>query len=98
CYCCTHYSRRTANSPKGANRMNGHTIGQDKTFAKPMSVVGGTSYPCTPSSSQRGCKLTIVRPTYHKKEVTAFLRSRRDRITPEHAVIIVGARRQVDGL
>lgn len=34
--------------------MNGHTIGQDKTFAKPMSVVGGTSYPCTPSSSQRG--------------------------------------------
>src|SRR5699024_8886664 len=34
----------------------------------------------------------------HKKEVTDFLRSRRDRITPEQAGIIGGGRRRVPGL
>src|SRR5699024_1998694 len=34
----------------------------------------------------------------HKKEVTDVLRSRRDRITPEQAVIIGGGRRRVPGL
>src|SRR5699024_12582596 len=78
--------------------MNGHRIGQDNTFAKPLPVAGGASYPCTPSSSQRGWKLTIVGPMDHKKEVTDFLRSRRDRITPEQAGIIGGGRRRGPGL
>src|SRR5690625_5491568 len=34
----------------------------------------------------------------HKKEVTDFLRSRRDRITPEQAGSIGGGRRRVPGL
>lgn len=59
---------------------------------------GVTVFWCTGSSPQDSGGEVTVEGMDHRAEVTEFLRTRRDRITPERAGIFGGGRRRVPGL
>src|SRR6266566_3752446 len=64
----------------------------------PVARVGVTVFRCTVSSSHEGRAEVTVGGMDHRAEVAEFLRTRRDRITPDRAGIIGGGRRRVPGL
>lgn len=58
----------------------------------------GSGYPCTACTPQACKPRTSVEGMDQRDEVADFLRSRRDKVTPQQAGIIGGGRRRVPGL